>query len=130
MRTKLTPAFAAKATTAADAERTTYWDTGLPGFGLMVTANGHRIHYDQNYARAEENYPDLVVHGPLTATLLQGFAAAHAGRPLREFEFRGMSPLFVSAPFKLEGKAGDRDALELWASGPSNALAMRASAKF
>jgi len=95
-----------------------------------LTANGHRIHYDQHYARAEENYPDLVVHGPLTATLLQGFAAAHAGRPLREFEFRGMSPLFVSAPFKLEGKAGDSDALELWASGPNGALAMRASAKF
>jgi 3-methylfumaryl-CoA hydratase len=95
-----------------------------------LTANGHRIHYDQHYARAEENYPDLVVHGPLTATLLQGFATSHAGRPLRAFEFRGMSPLFVSAPFKLEGKAGEPDDLELWASGPNCALAMRASAKF
>lgn len=28
-----------------------------------LTSNGHRIHYDQAYARAEENYPDLVVHG-------------------------------------------------------------------
>lgn len=95
-----------------------------------LTANGHRIHYDQHYARAEENYPDLVVHGPLTATLLQGFAAAHAGRPLREFEFRGMSPLFVSSSFKLEGKVGDSSVLELWASGPNNGLAMRALAKF
>jgi len=107
-------------------------DTVLLFLYSALTANGHRIHYDQHYARTEENYPDLVVHGPLTATLLQGFAAAHAGRPLREFEFRGMSPLFVSAPFKLEGKAADGDgrALELWASGPNGALAMRASAKF
>jgi integrase len=42
MRTKLTPAFAAKAKAEPDAERTTYWDTAQPGFGLMVTANGHR----------------------------------------------------------------------------------------
>ena len=93
-----------------------------------LTSNGHRIHYDQHYARAEENYPDLVVHGPLTATLLQGFAERHAGKPIKSFEFRGMSPLFVSSPFRLEGK-GDGRALDLWASGPNSALAMRASAQ-
>jgi integrase len=42
MRSKLTPAFAAKAAAAPGAMRTTYWDAALPGFGLMVTANGHR----------------------------------------------------------------------------------------
>jgi len=47
MRSKLTPAFAAKATTAAGATRTTYWDAGMPGFGLMVTANGHRSYVVQ-----------------------------------------------------------------------------------
>ncbi|MDA9404464.1 FAS1-like dehydratase domain-containing protein [Bradyrhizobium sp. CCBAU 45389] len=93
-----------------------------------LTSNGHRIHYDQAYARAEENYPDLVVHGPLTATLLQGFAAKHAGRPLKSFEFRGVSPLFVSSAFRLEGKS-DASALDLWASSPNGALAMRAAAQ-
>jgi 3-methylfumaryl-CoA hydratase len=95
-----------------------------------LTSNGHRIHYDQAYARAEENYPDLVVHGPLTATLLQAFAAAHGGKPLKTFEFRGMSPLFVTSPFKLEGKQAESGGLDLWASGPNGALAMRASAQF
>ncbi|MET4387966.1 3-methylfumaryl-CoA hydratase [Bradyrhizobium sp. F1.4.3] len=93
-----------------------------------LTSNGHRIHYDQAYARAEENYPDLVVHGPLTATLLQGFAQRNTGKPLRSFEFRGVAPLFVSSPFQLQGK-GDGAALDLWASGPNNALAMHASAQ-
>jgi 3-methylfumaryl-CoA hydratase len=92
-----------------------------------LTSNGHRIHYDQHYAKSEENYPDLVVHGPLTATLLQTFAQRHDGRPLKSFEFRGMSPLFVSSPFRLEGKS-DGQALDLWASGPNGGLAMRASA--
>lgn len=97
-----------------------------------LTSNGHRIHYDQDYARGEENYPDLVVHGPLTATLLQGFAANRGGWPLAKFEFRGMSPLFVSSPFKLEGKVADGNghALDLWATGPNGELAMRAVAQF
>ena len=67
------------------------------------------------------------MHGPLTATLLQGFAERRAGKPLRSFEFRGVSPLFVSSAFDLEGK-GDASALDLWASGPNGTLAMRAAA--
>ena len=35
-----------------------------------LTMNSHRIHYDQPYVTGTEGYPGLVVHGPLTATLL------------------------------------------------------------
>jgi hypothetical protein len=47
MRTKLTPAFVTGATAKPDAERTTYWDAAQPGFGLMVTRNGHRSYVVQ-----------------------------------------------------------------------------------
>jgi integrase len=47
VRIRLTPAFAAKATTEPGARRTTYWDTGMPGFGLMVTVNSHRSYVVQ-----------------------------------------------------------------------------------
>jgi Arm DNA-binding domain len=47
MRNKLTPAFVATATAAPSTKRTTYWDTTMPGFGLMVTANGHRSYVVQ-----------------------------------------------------------------------------------
>jgi integrase len=47
MRSKLTPALAARATTAPGAKRTTYWDAAMPGFGLMVTANGHKSYVVQ-----------------------------------------------------------------------------------
>jgi hypothetical protein len=40
MRTKLTPAFVQQATAALGAERTVFWDEGLPGFGLVVTGAG------------------------------------------------------------------------------------------
>jgi integrase len=42
MRVNLTPAFVAKkAEPPVTGDRTIYWDTGLPGFGLVVTQSGH-----------------------------------------------------------------------------------------
>jgi Arm DNA-binding domain len=42
MRTKLTPAFVQKARAKDGDERTLFWDADMPGFGLVVTASGHR----------------------------------------------------------------------------------------
>ncbi|KEQ04203.1 acyl-CoA dehydrogenase [Pseudorhizobium pelagicum] len=97
-----------------------------------LTENGHRIHYDQFYARTEEGYHDLVVHGPLIATLLHGLAARCRGdAPLRRFSFRATAPLFVDRPFHLEAAPLDSDgALSLWARGPDGELAMQAEARF
>ena len=97
-----------------------------------LTENGHRIHYDQPYARAVEGYRDLVVHGPLIATLLHGLAARCRGdAPLRRFSFRATAPLFVDRPFHLEAAPLDGDsALSLWARGPDGELAMQAEARF
>ena len=106
-------------------------DTTLLFRFSALTFNGHRIHYDQAYARNEEGYPDLVVHGPLTAVLLQQFALEHgAGRPLARFDFSGASPLFVGRAFQLEGRQADDGTLELWARGPDGELAMSATAAF
>jgi 3-methylfumaryl-CoA hydratase len=66
-----------------------------------ATYNGHRIHYDQTYAREEEGYPDLVVHGPFTAAKLCELAARSACRPLAAFSFRALAPLFVNQPVRL-----------------------------
>jgi 3-methylfumaryl-CoA hydratase len=106
-------------------------DTTLLFRYSALTFNGHRIHYDQAYARNEEGYLDLVVHGPLTATLLQEFALEHgAGRPLARFDFRGATPLFVGRSFQLEGRQVEDGTLELWARGPDGELAMSASSTF
>ena len=106
-------------------------DTTLLFRYSALTFNGHRIHYDQAYARDEEGYPDLVVHGPLTATLLQQFALEHgAGRALTRFDFRGVTPLFVGRAFQLEGRQIEDGTLVLWARGPDGELAMSATAAF
>lgn len=95
-----------------------------------LTSNGHRIHYDQPYARNEEGYRDLVVHGPLIATLLQGLAdRSRPGKALARFEFRAMAPLFVDRSFHIEA-AESPEGLSLWARGPEGELAMRAEARF
>jgi integrase len=39
---ELTPGFLKQAKSDAGAERTVFWDEKLPGFGLMVTAGGHK----------------------------------------------------------------------------------------
>jgi 3-methylfumaryl-CoA hydratase len=56
-----------------------------------LTYNGHRIHYDRDYARDVEGYPGLLVHGPL-----QALAMAWALRPAGPgtFSYRLLAPLF------------------------------------
>lgn len=95
-----------------------------------LTFNAHRIHYDLPYARDVEGYPGLVVHGPLTATLLADRLAAHVRGRLASFSFRGQRPLFSGTPFAL---CGDRDreqaeSYRLWAETPEGAVAMSATA--
>jgi integrase len=47
MRHRLTAAFVTKAAPVADKDRTVFWDTTQPGFGLMVTRNGARSYVVQ-----------------------------------------------------------------------------------
>jgi 3-methylfumaryl-CoA hydratase len=115
----------------AEWTRTVDPDTTLLFRYSALTFNGHRIHYDQAYSRDEEGYPDLVVHGPLTATLLQQFAVEQGGgRPLSRFDFRGVTPLFAGRAFQLEGRTAEDGTLAVWARGPDGELAMSAIAAF
>ncbi|WP_425093305.1 FAS1-like dehydratase domain-containing protein [Tropicimonas sp. S265A] len=91
---------------------------------------GHRIHYDADYTRGVEGYPGLVVHGPLTATLLIGYGMEQAQeRPLAAIEIRAISPLFAPDPFWLEGAWQD-GGLTMWARTESGALSMLVTLRF
>jgi 3-methylfumaryl-CoA hydratase len=64
--------------------------------------NTHRNHYDAPYAEQVERYRGLVVHGPLTASLLLQLAASELGaNRLRSFAFRGLSPAISGEPLHL-----------------------------
>ena len=83
-----------------------------------LTFNSHRIHYDRDYARTEEGYPGLVVHGPYLATLLfEHLAQVAAGRRIAAFDFRAVSPSFDGEVLTL-GASITGDAAELSVTGP------------
>lgn len=70
-----------------------------------LTFNGHRIHYDLDYCRWVERYENLVVHGPLNATLLARHAESISGRRLLRFDYRLLAPAFVGDTLALEARA-------------------------
>ncbi|WP_316013904.1 MaoC family dehydratase N-terminal domain-containing protein [Roseobacter sp. HKCCA0434] len=101
-------------------------DTTLLFRYSALTFNGHRIHYDRDYARAVEGYPDLVVHGPILAQLLALRAERTLGR-LETFSFRARAPIFCGEQIETCAEA-EGDTLRLWVRGPDGRLAMQADA--
>lgn len=85
-----------------DAHRSLTPDPRLLFRYSALTFNTHRIHYDAPYAEDVERYRGLVVHGPLTASLLLQLAARELGEnALRSFAFRGLSPAIAGEPLHL-----------------------------
>jgi 3-methylfumaryl-CoA hydratase len=78
-----------------------------------MTFNGHRIHYDRSYAAGVEGYDDLVVHGPLQATLMLNLAARLLGVCPVRFTYRGVSPLTCGKPIRIEAYAAPDGSLSL-----------------
>lgn len=93
-----------------------------------LTFNTHRIHYDLSYAREEERYRGLVVHGPLTASLLLQLAGAQFGdNRLARFFFRGLSPAIAGEPLHLVMR-GAGDGLEMAAFAGDGRQVVKAEA--
>ena len=69
-----------------------------------LTFNGHRIHYDADYCREVEGYRNLVIHGPLNATLLAAYAEEVTGARLSEFNYRGLAPAILGDSISLQAK--------------------------
>jgi 3-methylfumaryl-CoA hydratase len=96
-----------------------------------ATFNGHRIHYDHDYATRDEHYPNLVVHGPLTAMLLAQSASHHLGKPVQSFAYRASSPLFVDQPVSIDGvvsSSADGEAATMTATRVDGVVGMTATA--
>ena len=89
-----------------------------------LTFNAHRIHYDLDYCRAVEGYPDLLIHGPLVATLLLELSVGQSG-PQERFRYRATSPLFLPDAFTVAGKR-DGAMTRLWATNHLGELSMEA----
>lgn len=90
-----------------------------------VMFNGHRIHYDRDYATKVEGYPDIVMPGPLTATLLAAAVERHAGCKMASFSYRAVKPLFCDRELGLCVKLDlAQDTFDCWAHDDEGHLAM------
>ena len=121
-----TPGAAAPAPLDADASARWHLDSPALFRYSALTFNSHRIHYDVEYARSAERYPDVVVHGPLIATLLLDLAVRE-GRPIGRFTYRAKSPLFLPDAFTVN-LAAEGGLTRLWAASHDGGLAMEAEA--
>lgn len=92
-----------------------------------LTFNGHRIHYDWRYTTGVEGYPGLLVHGPLTCTLLLDLIRRNTpGRRLESFDYRAQRPLFCGNALTLCGASGsDGASVDVWAEDHEGFVAMR-----
>ncbi len=96
-----------------------------------LTFNGHRIHYDRDYATTVEGYRGLVVHGPLLATLMLDLAVRSSpDRPVTGFEFRGHRPIMDAEPFTVCASPRDDGGRDLWVADHEGLLAMKGRAEF
>ncbi|MFQ6024782.1 MAG: MaoC family dehydratase N-terminal domain-containing protein [Acidiferrobacterales bacterium] len=89
--------------------------------------NAHRIHYDHPFTIQVEGYRGLVVHGPLTASLLLDAAKHHTNQTPTSYNYRAIGPLFSDEPITLAGRINnDVCEAEVWAADPSGTIAMQA----
>jgi len=117
-----------RAPVAADWSRTVTPDPVLLFRYSALTYNGHRIHYDRQYAVEHEFYPALVVHGPLLASLILELVATELPQArVRQFRFRAVRPTFDTQPFRVCGRR-EAATLHLWTADHEGQLCMTATA--
>lgn len=120
----------AAAPTESDWERRIEPDPVLLFRFSALTFNGHRIHYDRQYASEVEGYPGLIVHGPLIAMLLLDALRHELGDPaLVSYEFRAQRPVFEPGHLFVCGKRDSAGkTVRLWAKDQDGWLTMQATA--
>lgn len=96
-----------------------------------LTYNAHAIHLDPAYCREVEGHRGLLVHGPLSFTLLltlteRGLAR---GETVGRIEYRNLSPLYAGERLRLCGKkvAEGKGDWEVWAETPEGGVAVKAT---
>lgn len=97
-----------------------------------LTFNGHRIHYDRDFACDTEGYPGLIVHGPLLGLLMCQLALdENPSRRPAVYRFRLSQSIFANQAFTVAGSPsnGGRDAA-LWVETGEGALAAEGHLEF
>jgi 3-methylfumaryl-CoA hydratase len=100
-----------------------------------ITFNGHRIHYDADYCRDVEGYPDLVVHGPLLVhRILDAFARHRPGSEVKMIDYRAVGPVYLGETVKvieaIPSENSQGFAAHLYIIGHEGSIAMQARIEY
>ncbi|KAK2732478.1 hypothetical protein FQN55_004090 [Onygenales sp. PD_40] len=95
-----------------------------------LTFNAHSIHLNPGYAQNVEGYHDVLVHGPLTLTLMLTVIQNHLsdiGQIVRGIEYRNLAPLFVEQQMRIcaKPKGSGAGAWDIWVEGGDGGLAVK-----
>ncbi|KAJ2980194.1 hypothetical protein NUW58_g7013 [Xylaria curta] len=72
-----------------------------------LSYNAHRIHFDRSYCREAEGHKDLLVHGPLSLTLMLSVLQSQLAREgdvcefIDSISYRHLAPLYVNQPMRI-----------------------------
>lgn len=100
-----------------------------------LTFNGHKIHYDPDYAREVESLPAVIVHGPLTVTLMLSWMneiirTDLPGKRIAAFEYKNVLPLFCNNELKMSCKPlKNSDGYKVWIENHNGSLCMNGTVK-
>lgn len=93
-----------------------------------LTWNAHAIHLDTSFCRDIEGHRNLLVHGPLSFTLMITALRHHRLEKDEEVEFveyRNLAPLYAGEEMSVAGRRKEEGKYEVWAETPEGALAVR-----
>ncbi|KZM19471.1 uncharacterized protein EKO05_0003042 [Ascochyta rabiei] len=103
-----------------------------------LTFNAHLIHLDPTYARKIEGHRNLLVHGPLTLTLMLQTLTKHLQsqvdaktETVESISYRNLAPLYCDEEMRIcvkrKTRAGAGNAWDVWIEGPAGGMAVKAT---
>lgn len=99
-----------------------------------LTFNAHSIHLDTQYCQNVEGHRHLLVHGPLSFTLMltilqQQLAKQGGYEQIKSVEYRNLAPLYAYDPLKICGRKSDDHKYEVWAETPEGGIAVKGTVR-
>jgi len=91
--------------------------------------NSHKIHLDKEHC-LKEGHPDLVVHGPLTLSLLLEGVRGSVGRRWKSVVYRAVGPAYVSDVVRLCVGLEKEGKVEAWAEKGDRIPIMKVTVEF
>ncbi|KAH8673933.1 hypothetical protein BX600DRAFT_456562 [Xylariales sp. PMI_506] len=101
-----------------------------------LSYNAHQIHLNPQYCREVEGHRDLLVHGPLSFTLMLYVLRSQLadGERIVTVDYRNLAPLYVSEPLTVCVRRGEtedasgRRKWDIWVEGKGSGLCVKGTA--